>query len=380
MDTCRHQGFHVDHVGSLLRPKALFEARERLLGAHGPDTNLEAHDNAELRAIEDIHVRDVVALQEAAGLRLVTDGEFRRRSWWSDVYLSLTGTRVTYDGTSSLKFINAEGDERATPAMQITGRVGWTRSVNVEPFRYLKSVATVRPKVCLPSPTMLHFMRDSEFNTGAYPDIDRFWEDIVAAYRSEVRALGDAGCEHLQMDECMLPFLCDERHRAVSRGRGEDPDVLAEKYAEVINDIVSVRPEGMRVTMHMCRGNLNAYWGAEGGYETVAEIAFNAVDVEAFLLEYDTPRAGDFSPLRHVPKGKTALLGLMSTKERELESVDGLRRRIDEAAEHLPHEQLGLCPQCGFSTNVFGTHFTVEDEKRKLDRLVETADRIWGTG
>ncbi len=354
--------FHVDHVGSLLRPKGLLEARDRLLGAQGTDTNMDAHDNAELREIENGYIDEVVALQQEAGLGVVTDGEFRRRSWWSDFALSLKGTSVTYDGTSPLTFINAEGDTRPTPAIRIDDRIAWDSSVMAEPFRYLKSVAKVTPKVSIPGPPIIHFMRDGDIRKDIYPDLDALWEDLVVAYRAEIKTLADAGCRHLQLDEVMLPFLCDPRHREVSIARGEDPDWLIGKFTEITNAALKGRPDDMTVTMHMCRGNLSAYWGAEGGYGPIAEAAFNGLDVDGFLLEYDTPRAGDFEPLRHLPEGKTALLGLMSTKETALESTDDLRRRVDEAAKIIPLDRLGLCPQCGFSTNVFGTHFTIDDE------------------
>ncbi len=371
-------GLHVDHVGSLLRPPALREARDRILGVQDANSNLGAHDSAELREIENDHIRDVVALQEEAGLSLVTDGEFRRRSWWSDVYLSLTGTGVSYDGRSDVKFVNAGGETRPMPSTVIDGKVRSGGSVNTAPFAFLKEVATVTPKICLPSPTMLHFLRDAAVFDSAYPDPEDFWADVVGAFRGEVAALAEAGCRHIQLDEVMLTFLCDPRHREMARARGEDPDELIERYAKVDNDILNPRPDGVAATIHMCRGNLNAFWGAEGGYEPAAEAMFNRIDVDGYLLEYDTPRAGDFTPLRHAPKGKTVLLGLMSTKENALESTDDLRRRIDEAGRHLDHDQLGICPQCGFSTNVFGTHFTIEDEKKKLARLVEVADRVWG--
>jgi 5-methyltetrahydropteroyltriglutamate--homocysteine methyltransferase len=369
---------HVDHVGSLLRPQPLKDARERLLGPQSPTENLGAHDNAELSKIEDRYVAEVVKMQEDAGLSIVTDGEFRRRSWWSDFFLSLGGVGVSYLGTSPIKFINAAGDERPMPGIAIDGKIRWTKSINVKPFEYLKSVTKVTPKVSLPTPTMIYFLRDTEIAKTAYKNADEFWADTVAAYRAEIRALYEAGCRHIQLDEVMLTFLCDPRHRAVSQGRGEDPDRLAKKFVDAMNDIIAERPPGMTVTMHMCRGNLSAYWGAEGGYDRIAEVALAGLKVDAFLLEYDTPRAGDFAPLKLIPKNVTAMLGLMSTKEVALESVDALRRRIDEAAKLKPLDQLGLCPQCGFSTNVWGTHFTVDDEKRKLERLTETARKVWG--
>jgi 5-methyltetrahydropteroyltriglutamate--homocysteine methyltransferase len=370
---------HVDHVGSLLRPQALKDARERLIGPQSPTENLGAHDVAELRKIEDGFVTEVVRLQEDAGLKIVTDGEFRRRSWWSDFFLSLGGVTVSYLGTSPIKFINAAGEERPMPGIRVTGKIEWKSSVNVAPFRFLKSAARrATPKVCLPTPSFIYFLRDIEIDRKAYPDVEQFWKDIVAAYRAEIAALADAGCRHVQLDEVMLTFLCDPRHREVSRKRGEDPDALAAKFVDVTNAIVARRPPGMTVTMHMCRGNLSAYWGAEGSYDTIADKAFGGLDVDGFLLEYDTPRAGDFAPLRHVGRGKTAFLGLMSTKETRLETPDELKRRIDAAAKIVPLDRLGLCPQCGFSTNVWGTHFTIDDERRKLERLVEVAGSVWG--
>ena len=337
-------GVHVDHVGSLLRPAALREARDRILGVQDANSNLGAHDSAELRAIEDDHIRDVVALQEQAGLGIVTDGEFRRRSWWSDVYLSLTGTGVSYDANTPIEFINAEGDLRPMPSTRIDGKIALRSSVNTGPFGFLKDAATVTPKVCLPAPTMLHLLRDTEVFDAVYADPEEFWADVVAAYRAEIAALAELGCRHVQLDEVMLTFLCDERHRAMVRARGEDPDALIERYAKADNDILNPRPDGMVATIHLCRGNLNAYWGAEGGYEPAADALFNRIDVDGYLLEYDTARAGDFTPLRHVPKGKTVLLGLMSTKETALEPADDLVRRIGRGgppprprpARHLP--------------------------------------------
>ena len=373
-------GIHLDHVGSLLRPAALRQARERLLGVHDADHNLGPHDNAELTAIEDGFVREVVRLQEAAGMTIVTDGEFRRRSWWTDFFLGLEGTRVTYNGRMPVTFVNAAGEARASPGIRIEGKIAWRRSVNAAPFRFLREVARAMPKVSLPAPTQLHFMRDADFVPAVYPDLDAFWDDVVAAYRREIAALAEAGCRHLQIDDVMLPWLCDPRHQDYARSRGEDPRRLVDTYVEVIDRCIAGRPAGMTVAMHSCRGNLNAYWGAEGGYEPIAEAIFNRIGADLYLLEYDTPRAGDFRPLRHLPKGKTALLGLVSTKEARLESRDELVRRIEEAGRHTDHAQLGLCPQCGFSTNLFGTHFTEDDERRKLERMAEVAAACWGTG
>lgn len=368
----------IDHIGSLLRPKALIEARQRILGVHDADTNLGPHDNAELTKIEDGYIRDVVALQESVGMPYVTDGEFRRRSWWTDFVLSFSGTRVSYTGNSPLRFVNAAGDERPVPGTAIDGRIRWRKSPNVAAFAFLKSAAkTAIPKVTIPGPPIVHYMRDSEIDKAIYPSLDQLWSDIVAAYRTEIKALGDAGLTHLQIDECMMAWLCDPRHRAWAKGRGDDPDFLIAKYAELIDQAISERPKNMTVFMHMCRGNMNAYWGGAGGYDPVADAIFNKIRVDGYLLEYDTPRAGDFRPLRLVPKGRQVYLGLVSTKDLTLESVDSLMRRIEEAAKHIPIAQLGLCPQCGFSTNVFGTQFTVDDERRKLELLHRVAERVW---
>lgn len=369
----------VEHVGSLLRPMALRRERERLLGVHDANRNLGAHDNAELRKIEDGYIKEAVKLQEDAGLKVVTDGEFRRRSWWTDFYLSLTGTSITYDGKVPITFVNAAGEQRPAPQITIGGRIRWRGSVNVDGYRYLKSVATVAPKVSLPAPPMLHFMRGDEIDAKTYPDMDALWADIVAAYQAEVAALAGAGCRYIQLDECMMPMLCDPRHREMSKRRGEDPDLLIGKYAEAINAAMAQRPSDMTFAVHMCRGNLNAFWGAEGGYDPVAEAMFGKIDADRYLLEYDTPRAGDFKPLANVPKGKRVLLGLVSTKDPRLEDPDELKRRIDAAAKYVPLGQLGICPQCGFSTNVFGTAFTEDDEKRKLALLVKVATDVWGT-
>ncbi len=367
---------HVDHVGSLLRPAGLQEARNRYLGAQDADHNLGAHDNAALRAVEDQAVRDVVALQESCGLPLVTDGEFRRRSWWTDFAISL-GPKVTYNGKTAVSFTNAGGERRPAPGVTLTERLKWKGSILSEPFKFLKSATQRIPKVTIPAPTIIHFLRNQEFVPEIYDNIAEFWDDLIAAYRAEIHALAEAGCKVLQIDECMIPLLCDPRHQKFSLLRGEDPKVLIETYIWLINEAIAGRPKDMTLLMHMCRGNMNAFWGGEGGYDPVAEAVFGRLDVDGYLLEYDTSRAGGFSPLRYFPKGKTAYLGIVSTKVRELETSDSLKKRIDEASNYLPLEQLGLCPQCGFSTNVFGTDFSIDDERRKLDLIVKVSQEIW---
>jgi 5-methyltetrahydropteroyltriglutamate--homocysteine methyltransferase len=369
---------HVDHVGSLLRPTELREARIRLLGEHDADHNLGPHHNAELSAIEDRYIHDVVKLQEGCGLSIVTDGDYRRRSWWTDFLLGFSGLTISYTGKTPITLVNAAGDTRPIAGIRVEGPIRTRDSTLAKYFGFLQALTSKTAKATIPGPPIVHFLRDAAFVPSVYADVDAFWADLIAAYRAEVAQLAAAGCKFLQIDECMLPYLCDPRHRTMSAARGDDPDELIQTYVRVLNDIAAERPQDMIVAMHMCRGNMNAFWGSEGGYEPVAEAVFNMSNVDVYLLEYDSPRAGDFSPLRHMPKGKQAMLGVVSTKDARLEDKTMLKRRIDDAARHVDLGQLGICPQCGFSTNLFGTDFTVDVERRKLRLLVETAAEVWG--
>ncbi len=369
---------HVDHVGSLLRPKELKAKRFELLGVHDADHNLAAHDNAQLTEIENGYIRDVVKLQEDCGLPFITDGDFRRRSWWTDFLLSFTGLSISYDGKTPITLINAAGEKRPIAGIKVGGKIKPRDSGMVKSFSFLKSITKKTPKVTIPGPPIVHFLRDADFVPAVYKDIEEFWADLIAAYKAEIRKLADAGCRFVQIDECMLPYLCDPRHREMSKMRGDDPNELIKVYSRVINEIAADKPKDMIAAVHMCRGNMNAFWGGEGGYDLMAETAFSMPNVDAFLLEYDTPRAGDFRPLRHVPKGKQVLLGIVSTKDPKLEGRDELKRRVDDASKSIAIEQLGICPQCGFSTNVFGTEFTVDDEKRKIEMMVGVTKEIWG--
>ncbi len=369
---------HVDHVGSLLRPAELREARIRLLGQHDADHNLGPHRNGKLTAIEDRYIRDVVRLQEECGLSVVTDGDYRRRSWWTDFLLGFSGLSISYNGKTAITMINAAGETRQIAGIKVDGPIRPRESTLAKSFAFLRSITGKTAKATIPGPPIVHFLRDADFVPSVYRDIDAFWTDLVAAYRAEIATLAAAGCKFLQIDECMLPYLCDPRHRKMSAARGDDPDKLLATYIRVLDAIVAEKPKDMVVAMHMCRGNMNAYWGAEGGYGPVAEGALNMANIDAYLLEYDTPRAGDFAPLRHVPKGKQVLLGIVSTKNPRIETKDELKRRVDDAAMHLDIAQIGICPQCGFSTNLFGTDFTIDVERRKLALLVETASEIWG--
>ncbi|MGH8680144.1 MAG: 5-methyltetrahydropteroyltriglutamate--homocysteine S-methyltransferase [Burkholderiales bacterium] len=370
--------FRADQVGSLRRPEPLMQARERLLGAHDLDHNFGPHGNAELHRLEDEAIREVVKLQEGIGLSSITDGEFRRRIWWSEFLLSLEGVEGSYRGEE--RFRDKTGHTVPSPRIDVTGKVRWRKSVNVGPFNFLKSITRGTPKVTMPAPqTLYQFATRATVSKEAYPDLAVLWDDLAAAYGAELRALSEAGCTYVQLDEVMTSCLCDEKQRAKFRLRGDDPDAMLGAYAKAINRITSNRPKGMTIALHTCRGNYQGHWMAEGGYDPIAERVFNEIDVDAFFLEYDSPRAGGFEPLRFVPQDRTIVLGLVSTKTPELESADLLRKRIAEAARYVPLERLCLSPQCGFSSNYLGNPVTIDDEKRKLELVVKVAESVWGS-
>jgi 5-methyltetrahydropteroyltriglutamate--homocysteine methyltransferase len=370
--------FRADHVGSLRRPERLMKAREQFLGVHDLDRNFGPHQNADLRALEDECVREVIRLQEDVGLQSITDGEFRRRIWWSDFLLSLANVSGNYRGAQSMQ--DSTGHRVPVPRIEVAGPIRWTHSVNVEPFKFLKSVTGRTPKVTLPAPqTLYHFIDRQSVDRGAYPDLAGIWTDLAAAYVTELKTLADAGCTYCQLDEVVTACLCDDNQRNVFRSRGDDPDQVLHSIGSCLKDILEDRPQGMTVVMHTCRGNLQGHWMAEGGYDPVAEYVFNEIPVDAFFLEYDSPRAGSFEPLRFVPKDKTIVLGLVSTKTAALESADLLKARIDGAARYVPLDRLCLSPQCGFSSNYIGNPVTIDDEKRKLELVVDVARSVWGT-
>lgn len=363
--------FRADHVGSFLRPKVLLDARE----AH----RAGRIDADALRAVEDDAIRDVVRFQEDLGLQGITDGEFRRSYFHTDFLLQLDG--VEEAGGTQVKFHRHGGEilEYAPPVMKVTGKVGHAHAIQRRDFEFLAGCTDRTPKVTIPSPTMLHFRggRDA-IDATAYPELDDFYADIAAAYRAEIASLAEAGNRYLQLDDTNLAYLCDETQREHARARGMDPDALPRLYAEIINQAIRDRPDSMTVCVHLCRGNFRSSWAAEGGYEPVAEVLFNELNVDGYFLEYDDPRSGDFAPLRHVPKGKTVVLGLVTTKLGELESPDDIRRRIDEASRFIPLDQLALSPQCGFSSTVHGNEIAVEQQAAKLRLVVEIARSVWG--
>jgi 5-methyltetrahydropteroyltriglutamate--homocysteine methyltransferase len=370
--------FRADQVGSLRRPEPLMKARERLLGEHDLDHNFGPHGNAELHGLEDEAIREVVALQEGTGLRSITDGEFRRRIWWSEFLLSLEGVDGSYRGAE--RFRDKTGHTVPAPRVDVTGKVRWRRSVNVGPFKFLKSVTKGTPKVTMPAPqTLYQFASRETVSSQAYPDLAELWNDLAEAYGAELRALREAGCTYVQLDEVTTSCLCDPNQRTKFAARGDDPDAMLGAYAKTINRIVANRPPGMTIALHTCRGNYQGHWVAEGGYEPIAERVFNEIGVDAFFLEYDSPRAGGFEPLRFMPKDKIVVLGLVSTKTPELESAELLKKRIDEAARYVSLDRLCLSPQCGFSSNYLGNPVTIDDEKRKLELVVKVAESVWGS-
>jgi 5-methyltetrahydropteroyltriglutamate--homocysteine methyltransferase len=365
--------FRADHVGSLLRPEKLLRAREEFAGGR-----LQA---AELANAEDEAIRDVVKLQEDAGLRSVTDGEFRRGSWHMDFIYQLGGVSKV-QGDMKVEFRNAEGTVEFTPAaIHVGHRVGLDHAIFADAFAYLKSVASEAstPKLTIPSPSMVHFRGGrASIDEGVYPDLDSFWADLSQAYEDEVRALHELGCTYLQFDDTSLAYLNDPAQRQRVAGEGADGEHLHETYIRTINGALVDRPGGMTITTHMCRGNFRSSWVAEGGYDFVAEALFGQLDVDAFFLEYDDSRSGGFEPLRFVPKGKLVVLGLVTTKRPELESKDVLRRRVEEASRYVDIDQICLSPQCGFSSTVDGNALTRDEQVAKLELIVETAREIWG--
>jgi 5-methyltetrahydropteroyltriglutamate--homocysteine methyltransferase len=363
--------FRADHVGSLLRPPELLTARAQFKqGALAAE---------QLRAVEDDAIRAAVRLQQEVGLRAVTDGEFRRTYFHVDFLTQLDG--VLEQGGLAVKFHKAEGEiDYAPPVMKVVDKVRHRQPIQLRDFEFLRSVTQATPKVTIPSPTMLHFRGGrAGISEQVYPQLDEFYDDVAAAYARELRSLAAAGCTYVQLDDTNLAYLCDERQRAGARQRGDDPDVLPRRYAALINAALAGRPKGMTVCVHLCRGNFRSSWAAEGGYEPVAEVLFNELQVDGYFLEYDDARSGDFAPLRHVPRDKIVVLGLVSTKVAALESKDDLKRRLEEAGRYLSLEQACLSPQCGFSSTVHGNDLAIRAQTEKLRLVVELANEVWGT-
>jgi 5-methyltetrahydropteroyltriglutamate--homocysteine methyltransferase len=364
--------FRADHVGSFLRPARLAEAREKFFADTLPA--------AELRAIEDECIRDLVAKQEQVGLKGITDGEFRRTFFHVDFLEQLDGVTVSY-GDFVAKFRKDDGTEVGfrPPTMHVESKIKHSKAIQGADFDFLKSLVAKTPKVCIPAPSMLHFRGGRKgIDEAAYPDLEQFYTDLASAYAEEVADLAARGCRYLQMDDTNLAYLCDPEIRQSTIDRGDDPDELTHLYCRMVNEAIKDRPSDMTITVHLCRGNFKSAWVAQGGYEPVADILLNEMNIDGFFLEYDDERSGDFAPLRFLPKGKQVVLGLMSSKLAAVESKEEIKQRIDEAAAYAPLDQLALSHQCGFSSTAHGNDIGEDDQWRKLERCVEVAAEVWG--
>jgi len=367
--------FRADHVGSFLRPAYLLEARDQFF-------NQKSISAEQLRAVEDRAITEIVQFQRDVGLQSITDGEFRRTYFHIDFLEQLGGVKTDIpvtvrkpDGT----------EELAPPVIRVIDKVRHAKNIQLADFQYLKSQVDAlapgaTPKVTIPSPTMLHFRGGrAGISREAYPELEPdFYDDVARAYGDELQSLYDAGCRYVQMDDTNLAYLCDEKMREAARQRGDDPNELPHRYATFINKVVAHKPAGMTLAMHLCRGNFKSTFAAQGNYEPVAEALLAEMNLDAYFLEYDDDRSGDFRPLRFLPKGKTVVLGLVTTKFGQMESKDDLKRRIGEAAQYVSLDQLCLSPQCGFSSTVHGNNIAVEDQRRKLALVAEVAHEVWG--
>jgi methionine synthase II (cobalamin-independent) len=365
--------FRADHVGSLLRPTELLQARD--------DFAAGRIDAGALRATEDDAIREAVRKQEEVGLQSATDGEFRRASWHMDFIYQLDG--ITKEpGEIKVRFHNEKGEIEFTPAaLHVDGKLGVSKTIFGEDFKFVQETVTKNvPKLTIPSPSMVHYRGGkAAVDPRVYPDMESFWADLVAAYREQVRRLGELGCTYLQFDDTSLAYMNDPHQREYIASIGGDPERQHIDYIRHINEALADRPDGMSVTTHACRGNFRSAWAAEGSWDFVAEALLNELDVDGFFMEWDDERSGGFEPLRFLPRGdKQVVLGLVTTKRGELESKDDLKRRIEEAAKHAPIEQLCLSGQCGFSSTVEGNELTHDDQWAKLSRIVEVAEEVWG--
>ncbi len=368
--------FRADHVGSFLRPAYLLEARDQFF-------NQKSITAEQLRLVEDRAITEIVKFQADVGLQSITDGEFRRTYFHIDFLEQLGGVKTDIPVT----IVRPDGSEElAPPVIRVIDKVRHAKNIQLADFQYLKAqvaslgLPAVVPKVTIPSPTMLHFRGGrAGISREAYPELDPvFYDDVARAYGDELQSLADAGCTYVQMDDTNMAYLCDEKMREAARQRGDDPNELPHRYAGFINKVVAHKPAGMTLAMHLCRGNFKSTHAAAGNYEPVAEALLSEMHLDAYFMEYDDDRSGDFRPLRFLKPGKTVVLGLVTTKFGQLESKDDLKRRIAEAAQYAPLEQLALSPQCGFSSTVHGNNIAVEDQRRKLALVVETAREVWG--
>jgi 5-methyltetrahydropteroyltriglutamate--homocysteine methyltransferase len=369
IDAKANPPFRADHVGSLLRPKELQAARAKWKAGALP------HDV--LREVEDRCIAAAIARQEAIGLRAATDGEYRRAYWHYDFVAGLDGVEV-YEPEQKIHF---QGGVPLGHKLRVNGRIAWAQPVMIDHYEFLAShVRTAAPKQTIPSPSVVHFRGGREaIDNSMYPTLDGFFADLGTAYQKAVAAFGKAGCRYLQLDEVNIAYLCDPDQIAGLKARGEHVEDLLGIYAGMLNQAIAGKPEGMTISMHLCRGNFRSTWVAKGGYEPVAEVLFNQINSDAYFMEYDTERAGGFEPLRFVPRGhKIVVLGLMTSKTGELETKDELKRRIDAASKYLPLEQLALSPQCGFASTEEGNTLTEDQQWAKLALCVDVARDVWG--
>jgi 5-methyltetrahydropteroyltriglutamate--homocysteine methyltransferase len=358
----------ADHVGSLLRPAALRDAFKR---RQTSELDAQAFD-----AVLDAAIRAVVRLQEEIGLKVVTDGEFRRASYWGRFVERTDGLQIR---PAAFKFRDDRGHEMDFTTPYAVGKIGRSKPLAQDEFAFLAGTAKALPKVTIPAPSSMHIFAGKHYaDTAIYRDLKTFFDDLARVYQAEIAALAEAGCRYIQMDEVALAMLCDQTIRAQIAAQGQDPDALVDVYIDAINAAVAQRPTEIALGVHVCRGNFKGHYLSGGGYEWIAERFFARADATHFLLEYDSPRAGDFAPLRYVPNGKGVVLGLLSSKNPELESLDSLKRRVDEAGKYIDIERLGISPQCGFASTVAGNPVTEADQRAKLVRVVEAARFIWG--
>ncbi|HZC58017.1 MAG TPA: 5-methyltetrahydropteroyltriglutamate--homocysteine S-methyltransferase [Xanthobacteraceae bacterium] len=360
--------FRADHVGSLLRPAALKEARAKLTdGAITP---------AELKAIENREIEQAIRKQEGVGLKLATDGEFRRSWWHFDFFRGLDGV-TSYSTEGGIKF---HGVQTKAEGVKVTGKIGFSGHPMLEHFKFLKSHTRVTPKMTIPAPSTFHFRQGrASISAEVYPDLDVFFDDVAKAWRGAIRAFYDAGCRYLQLDDTAWAMVCDPNERVQSRSRGDDPDALPQRYARLTNMALDGKPADMAITMHSCRGNFRSTFIASGGYEFVAEQLLSHTNLNGYFLEYDTERAGSFEPLRFFPKGqKELVLGLVTSKSGKLEKKDDIKRRIEEATKYVALDQLCLSPQCGFASTEEGNVLAEDEQWAKLRMIVEIADEVWG--
>jgi 5-methyltetrahydropteroyltriglutamate--homocysteine methyltransferase len=374
MSTRHRPPFRADHVGSLLRPERLHKARAEFKAGQ--------IDRDALRAVEDECILDVIKLQRDAGLKTVTDGELRRTSWHMDFIYSLGGVTQVEGESLHVHFKDESGEyDYAPPAMKVADKVKLPQPIFADAFTFLRDHAAdgQTPKLTIPSPSMVHYRGgNSSIDHDVYPDMEEFWADLTAAYSAQLHAMYDLGCRYLQLDDTSLAYVNDPKQREHIEAIGGDPEHLHEQYIANINRAIGDRPDDMAVTTHMCRGNNQSMWVAEGGYDFVADALFNQLEVDGFFMEWDDERSGGFEPLRYVPKGKTVVLGLVTTKRPKLEDKDLLKRRIDEASKYVDVDQLCISPQCGFSSTEEGNKLSIAEEAAKLRLVVEVAEEVWG--